>query len=164
MGHTETRLSSNNGGQHMAVSHASTEETLSFLPPAMPSRPRTVHVRGRVRRLPSRRRLPLWRRVLGYLWKPFTRERVRDRRRVVLLEGIERDPAVFGGAARIAGTKIPIFFIEEIYIHEGGIDAVLAAYPRLSAADVFAAMAYCQVYPAAVRRDRRRYKEATARP
>lgn len=144
------------GASEMAVSHASKEETLSFLPPAAPTRPRTTHVRGRVRRIRTPR--SPWQRLWGFLVNLIRGRTVGSRRRVVLLEGIERDPRVFGGAARIAGTRIPVFFLEDIYLHEeGGLEAVLSAYPSLSAADVFAAMSYSHVYPAAVERDRRRY-------
>lgn len=81
----------------------------------------------------------------------------RRARQRVSIEAIERDPRVFGGAAVIARTKIPVFFIEDVYRTKADIGEVLSAYPRLSEADVFAALSYARVRPGAVERDRRRY-------
>jgi uncharacterized protein (DUF433 family) len=133
----------------MAIGTGEYPPTLFDLPQPEQTTPRRTHIRGRVT---FGRRSNLFR---------FLRDRLArvmgSTRRLVTLEAIERDRSVFGGAAVIARTKVPVFFVEDIYSRDGSVDAVLASFPRLSEADVFAALSYARVYPAAVERDRRRY-------
>ena len=53
-------------------------------------------------------------------------------------------PGVLGGKPCIAGTRIPV---HHVYVwHEEqrrSVDEILASYPTLTRADVYAALAYC---------------------
>jgi uncharacterized protein (DUF433 family) len=58
--------------------------------------------------------------------------------------GIERTSGVVGGAARIAGTRIPIWALVQ-YRNLGATEAdLLRAYPTLKAKDLVNAWAYYQ--------------------
>lgn len=60
---------------------------------------------------------------------------------------IERTPNVCGGDARIAGTRIPVWVLEQ-YRRLGQTEAdILVSYPSLQAADLVAAWAYVDAHP-----------------
>lgn len=62
------------------------------------------------------------------------------------LSRIERTEGVCGGDARIAGTRIPVWLIEE-FRRAGASDAeILQAYPSLSAEDLVAAKGWARAY------------------
>ncbi|MGE3852867.1 MAG: DUF433 domain-containing protein [Planctomycetota bacterium] len=64
----------------------------------------------------------------------------------LLISGVEHDPAVCGGAARIARTRIPVWTIESMR-RQGMRDAeILAAFPTLRAADLVAAGTYAALH------------------
>jgi uncharacterized protein (DUF433 family) len=61
--------------------------------------------------------------------------------------GIESTPGVCGGDPRIAGTRIPVWTLEQ-YRRRGMTEAqLLASYPGLRAADLVNAWAYVAAHP-----------------
>jgi uncharacterized protein (DUF433 family) len=74
--------------------------------------------------------------------------------------GIESTPGVCGGDSRIAGTRIPIWTLEQ-YRRLGMTEAqILASYPSLRAADLVNAWAYVAAHPGEVDRQIRENEEA----
>jgi uncharacterized protein (DUF433 family) len=66
--------------------------------------------------------------------------------------GIETTPDVCGGAPRIAGTRIPVWTLEQ-YRRLGMPEAeILANFPALRAADLVNAWAYVDAQPAEIER------------
>ena len=64
--------------------------------------------------------------------------------------GIESTPGVCGGDPRVAGTRIPVWVLEQ-YRRLGMTEAeLLASYPGLRAADLVNAWAYVAVHPAEI--------------
>jgi uncharacterized protein (DUF433 family) len=64
--------------------------------------------------------------------------------------GIEKTPGVVGGAACIAGTRIPIWDLVQ-YRRLGASDAkILEAYPQLTAIDLTYAWHYAESHPAEI--------------
>ena len=61
--------------------------------------------------------------------------------------GIESTPGVCGGNARIAGTRIPVWTLEEWRQLGQTESEILANYPSLSAADLVTAWAYTNDHP-----------------
>jgi uncharacterized protein (DUF433 family) len=74
--------------------------------------------------------------------------------------GVSRTPEVWGGAAVIAGSAIPVFMVEDLYNHANRIEDVLEEYPWLSRADVLRALAYAADEPYLVAADRGRHEAA----
>ena len=66
---------------------------------------------------------------------------------VGIVPGIDTDPAVCGGEACIARTRIPVWLL--IRARELGASeaSLLAAYPTLRAEDLASAWAYAQLHP-----------------
>ncbi len=60
---------------------------------------------------------------------------------------VKIDSEIMGGTACIAGTRIPIHLIAELVAGGEGEDAILAAYPSLSAEQVRLAGLYARAYP-----------------
>lgn len=61
----------------------------------------------------------------------------------VLTQHIEKTPGVVGGKARIAGTRIRVMDIVVWHERQGmSADEIVADFPHLTLADVFAALAY----------------------
>ncbi len=62
-------------------------------------------------------------------------------------QGIEKTPALCGGDARIAGTRIPVWGL--VNARRLGISEaeLLYDYPTISAADLANAWAYAEAYP-----------------
>ncbi|MCY3824569.1 MAG: DUF433 domain-containing protein [Nitrospinae bacterium] len=60
---------------------------------------------------------------------------------------IAADEAVLSGAACIKGTRIPAHDIAEMLANGDAVDAVRAAYPVLTEAQIEAAALYAQAYP-----------------
>lgn len=67
---------------------------------------------------------------------------------------VSRSPRVFGGAAVIAGTRIPVFMIEDMYNEGVSVEMLLDYYPNLSEGQVFAALAYADIFAGLVASDR----------
>ena len=66
--------------------------------------------------------------------------------------GIESTPGVCGGDPRIAGTRIPVWTLEQ-YRRLGLSEAqILGAFPGLRAADLVNAWAYVASHPADIER------------
>lgn len=66
------------------------------------------------------------------------------------LPGIEFDPRVCGGSARIAGTRIPVWSLES-WRRLGADDAeLLRNFPSLSAADLLNAWRYVERHRAEI--------------
>jgi uncharacterized protein (DUF433 family) len=74
--------------------------------------------------------------------------------------GIEKTPGVCGGSACIAGTRIPVWGLEEAR-RLGATEAeLLVSYPTLRAEDLTNAWAYVQVHREEIDRDMRENAEA----
>jgi uncharacterized protein (DUF433 family) len=74
--------------------------------------------------------------------------------------GIESTPGVCGGDPRIAGTRIPVWTLEQ-YRRLGLSEAqILGAYPGLRAADLVNAWAYVASHPEEIDRQIRENEEA----
>lgn len=76
---------------------------------------------------------------------------------MLFIGGIEQHPDVWGGAAVVAGTRIPVFVVEDAFRSEKRLDRVLEAYPRLSEAEALRALAFAVSQPDVVERDRSAY-------
>ncbi|MDZ7703607.1 MAG: DUF433 domain-containing protein [Trueperaceae bacterium] len=101
------------------------------------------------RALPSKMALTDKLRLLGLLLDDLqqSEEVVEHYLARVELSRIEQTEGVCGGDACIAGTRIPVWLIEE-FRRAGASDAeILQAYPSLSAEDVVAAKAYVGLNP-----------------
>lgn len=61
--------------------------------------------------------------------------------------GIERTPGVCGGAARVAGTRIPVWTIERFRQLGASVQDLLTYFPTLSAAQVERALDYARTNP-----------------
>jgi uncharacterized protein (DUF433 family) len=77
--------------------------------------------------------------------------------------GVTRTSSIWGGAAVIAGSAIPVFMVEDLYNDSHRVDDVLESYPWLSRGDVLRALAYAADAPHLVAADRARHVEAVAR-
>jgi uncharacterized protein (DUF433 family) len=74
--------------------------------------------------------------------------------------GIESTPGVCGGDPRIAGTRIPVWTLEQ-YRRLGMTEAqLLASYPGLRAADLVNAWAYVAAHPGEIDQQIRENEEA----
>ena len=74
--------------------------------------------------------------------------------------GIEKTPGVCGGSACIAGTRIPVWGLEEAR-RLGAMEAeLLVSYPTLRAEDLANAWAYVQGHREEIDRDIRENAEA----
>jgi uncharacterized protein (DUF433 family) len=60
------------------------------------------------------------------------------------LPGIEFDPRVCGGSARIAGTRIPVWSLESWRRLGSSDDEILRNYPTLQASDLLNAWRYVE--------------------
>ena len=61
--------------------------------------------------------------------------------------GIERTPGVCGGAARVAGTRIPVWTIERFRQLGASTQDLLTYFPTLSAAQIRRALEYAGAHP-----------------
>jgi len=77
--------------------------------------------------------------------------------------GVTRTPEIWGGAAVISGSAIPVFMVEDLYSENHRVEDVLEHYPWLTAAVVLRALAYAAEAPHLVAADRQRHLEAVAR-
>lgn len=66
--------------------------------------------------------------------------------------GIESTPGICGGDPRIAGTRIPIWTLEQSRRLGMSESEILRAYPNLTAADLVNAWAYVAGHPEEVDR------------
>ncbi len=74
--------------------------------------------------------------------------------------GIERSPGVCGGSACIAGTRIPVWGLEEAR-RQGATEAqLLLSYPDLRAENLAQAWAYVETHRAEIDHDIRENAEA----
>jgi uncharacterized protein (DUF433 family) len=76
---------------------------------------------------------------------------------------VTRTPEIWGGAAVIAGSAIPVFMVEDLYNDNYRVEDVLENYPWLSKGDVLRALAYAADAPHLVAADRARHAEAIAK-
>jgi len=74
-----------------------------------------------------------------------------------------RDPSNWGGAAVVAGTRIPVFMIQDMYAETQSLPEVLACYPSLDLADLLSALAYAEHASGLVAEDRARHEMAVER-
>lgn len=61
--------------------------------------------------------------------------------------GTERTPGVCGGAARVAGTRIPVWTIERFRQLGASKQDLLTYFPTLSAVQVERALEYARAHP-----------------
>lgn len=74
--------------------------------------------------------------------------------------GVTRDPEIWGGAAVVADSAIPVFMVEDLYNENGRVEDVLESYPWLTRAAVLRALAYAAEDAHLVAADRARHAEA----
>ena len=67
-----------------------------------------------------------------------------------IVPGIDTDPSVCGGEARIARTRIPVWLLVRGRQLGASEASLLAAYPTLRAEDLVSAWAYAQLHPAEI--------------
>ena len=67
-----------------------------------------------------------------------------------VVPGIDTDPAVCGGEACIARTRIPVWLLVRARRLGASEASLLAAYPTLRAEDLVSAWAYAQLHPAGI--------------
>lgn len=77
--------------------------------------------------------------------------------------GSTRTPEIWGGAAVVSGSAIPVFMVEDLYAENHSVEDVLENYPWLTAAAVLRALAYAAEMPHLVAADRQRHLEAIAK-
>ncbi|MDP9352624.1 MAG: DUF433 domain-containing protein [Chloroflexota bacterium] len=75
---------------------------------------------------------------------------------------VSRTPQVWSGIAVLAGTRIPVFMIEDMYNEGTDIQTILDYYPNLSEGQIYSALAYAETAEGLVAEDRTAY-EAAAR-
>lgn len=73
---------------------------------------------------------------------------------------VSRTRNVWGGAAVISGSAIPVFMVEDLYNDEKSVEDVLDAYSWLSRAEILQALAYAATYREQVAEDRSRHERA----
>ena len=61
--------------------------------------------------------------------------------------GIERTPGVCGGAARVAGTRIPVWTIERFRQLGASRQDLLTYFPALSLTQIEGALQYASAHP-----------------
>ena len=69
------------------------------------------------------------------------------------LPGIEFDPRICGGSARIAGTRIPVWSLESWRRQGAGDAELLRNFPSLQAADLVNAWRYVERHPQEIERE-----------
>jgi uncharacterized protein (DUF433 family) len=69
------------------------------------------------------------------------------------LPGIEFDPRVCGGSARIAGTRIPVWSLESWKRLGASDDEILRNHPSLQASDLLNAWQYVARHPQEINRE-----------
>jgi uncharacterized protein (DUF433 family) len=69
------------------------------------------------------------------------------------LPGIEFDPRVCGGSARIAGTRIPVWSLESWRRLGASDDEILRNHPSLQASDLLNAWQYVTRHPREIDRE-----------
>jgi uncharacterized protein (DUF433 family) len=74
--------------------------------------------------------------------------------------GIESTPGVCGGAARIAGTRIPLWVLEQAKRLGAGESELLRSYPTLRAEDLAHASAYVRAHKDEIDRQIQENEEA----
>jgi uncharacterized protein (DUF433 family) len=67
---------------------------------------------------------------------------------------ISRKPSVFGGLYVIGGTRIPAYWVFDMFTELGGAEAVREQYPHLELDDIFAAISFSLCNPELVSADR----------
>ena len=69
------------------------------------------------------------------------------------LPGIEFDPRVCGGSARMAGTRIPVWSLEKWRRLGSSNEEILRNYPTLQASDLLNAWQYVARHPQEIERE-----------
>ncbi len=85
---------------------------------------------------------------------------VLERETARVFPGIERTPGVCGGSACIAGTRIPVWGLEEARRQGAGEVQLLLSYPILRAETLAHAWAYAETHRAEIEEDIRENAEA----
>jgi uncharacterized protein (DUF433 family) len=76
---------------------------------------------------------------------------------------VVRDPDVWGGSATVAGTRIPVFLIDDYFNEVKDIYVLLECYRSLTPADIHSALAYAHKFQGRIQEDRERHERALAR-
>ena len=88
-----------------------------------------------------------------------------NRERAVTFEaegfpGVEKNPDIMGGEARIVRTRIPVWLLVGLRKQGMGDSQILEAYPSLSSADLAQAWGYAQRHAEEIENDLREQHEA----
>lgn len=78
----------------------------------------------------------------------------------VVRYNVTHDPNIWSGMAVVVGTRIPVFLIDDLYTETNDTAEVIAAYPRLSEADIFYALAYARDHAVQMAQDRAKHQRA----
>lgn len=70
---------------------------------------------------------------------------------------VTRDDRVWGGKAVIAGTRIPVFMVVDLYESGLSVEQICDRYPHISEADVWEALAHAGRYRGQINQDRTIY-------
>jgi uncharacterized protein (DUF433 family) len=81
-------------------------------------------------------------------------------RRSEAMYNIVRDSGIWAGLAVVAGTRLPVFMIIDLFHEVGSVHAVIDHYPSLKPADVYSALGYASAFDGRVKEDRARHEAA----
>lgn len=73
---------------------------------------------------------------------------------------VSRKPSVMGGLHVIGGTRIPAFWIYDMFQELKSVDAVQRQYPHLATDDILAAVSFAMLNPGLVDEDRESHRLA----
>lgn len=90
------------------------------------------------------------RQAIGRLERRTARRRPRTRSLLV------RRRDIWGGAVTLAGTRIPVYLLEDFYEEVPSVETMLKWYPGLTRAQLCAALTFARRHPTEVRKDRDR--------
>jgi uncharacterized protein (DUF433 family) len=76
------------------------------------------------------------------------------------IRGIERTPGVCGGSACIAGTRIPVWLLEDARRTDFNDAEILESYPSLTKSDLLNAWAYVAAHRQEIEDELRQRDEA----
>jgi uncharacterized protein (DUF433 family) len=72
---------------------------------------------------------------------------------------VSRKPSVMGGLYVIGGTRIPAFWVYDMFLELRSVDAVKSQYPHLETDDILAAISFAMTNPELVDEDREAHRE-----
>ena len=73
---------------------------------------------------------------------------------------ISRKPSVMGGLYVIGGTRVPAYWLYDMFLSLGSVKAVQQQYPHLATDDIFAAISFAMLNPEIMDEDRANHQEA----